>query len=193
MEEEESANIFEEAAKSSSLPRKRKSSGPSDEEKREIFRALAKARDSRKKELEEKGLEKATKKRRKQREKRLEEHGSKFLEELADARMEDKELEALFHRVKEGLGKIDKQVDEACAENGVSRSDFESYRDNPDNFSPDEWNEFQEIKKDFRKRFKIRTKKLTKLGKKGSEARGAKGSKGRKGKTIGGRRGWIPM
>jgi len=103
----------------------------------------------------------------------------------------DNELEEMLSRLRQMDEDLKGKVSRICEITGMTRKEVNRYIENPDNFTNFEWEEVQKEKKVLEERIYaaigIKAKKTLEKQKK------KKITKERRGKTLGGRKGWIPM
>jgi hypothetical protein len=114
-----------------------------------------------------------------------------ILEELKNATLNDPELEEAYQEVRKTVLKIHKAITSACEENEITRQSLLEYIEIPANVTVEDPEEINALKEYLRLK---RRKQGPKSGR-SSRPRARRIKKGdeRKGKTIGGRKGWIPM
>jgi hypothetical protein len=103
------------------------------------------------------------------------------------------DVEKMIKKVREMHDEIDRKLDDIFQKSGWSTKQIKTYLDNPNNFSPEEWERVQYERKTLIKSLKTEGD----LEKEESQSNQPKptegGSKERRGKMIGARRNWIPM
>ena len=101
------------------------------------------------------------------------------------------EVNQMFEKIYEMRSEILAKLDLFCEKTGISKEEIQNFFDNPDNFSPQKWEQVQV------KRQSLEQQIISIFGQgaapQKSNQKLKKISKERKGKTLGARQRWIPL
>lgn len=102
------------------------------------------------------------------------------------------EIDQLFKKIQEYHDLVEKRLEQAMSLTNMSREQITRYLNNPSNFSPQQWNSIQNLRKNYESLLDraLQLKKNSDVEKKKQLS---KEDKQRKGKTLGGRRKWLSM
>lgn len=107
-----------------------------------------------------------------------------------------KDVELMISRVRQLHDEIDRKLDEIYQKSGWSPKYIETFLDNPNNFTREEWEKVQLERQNFLD--SLKTEKELAMApaaktKSQKDRETSQSTKERRGKTIGARRNWIPM
>lgn len=102
-----------------------------------------------------------------------------------------KELEEILEKIHKMDDDLEGKMSRVCELSGMTRQEVHRFIENPDNFSQEQWKNAQKNKDILEEKIYsvvgVKAKKLKAKKKK------KKLAKKRRGKTLGGRKGWLPM
>ncbi|MCB1136798.1 MAG: hypothetical protein KDK78_11055 [Chlamydiia bacterium] len=114
-----------------------------------------------------------------------------IIAELENATLSDPELEYMYQQVRGAVMKIRAAVKESCEKNEITREALLAYLDSPENICEQDPEEVEALKSYLQLR---RSKTVTAApSSRPVRKKRSDGGGDRKGKTLGGRKGWIPM
>lgn len=118
------------------------------------------------------------------------------LDQFDPETMTVKDVERMISSVRQLHDEIDRKLDEIYQKSGWSPKYIQTYLDNPNNFTREEWERVQQERQNFLNSLKTEKELAmapTSKTKSQREREAAQSTKERRGKTIGARRNWIPM
>lgn len=101
------------------------------------------------------------------------------------------ELQRRYKDAMEKCAEIRTLTDRVYAASGLSRDEVERYLENPSNFTPQTWKALEQYRQELERRLGKYSVSGAAAQRKGRRAAAA--TKERKGKTLGARKGWMPM
>lgn len=102
------------------------------------------------------------------------------------------DIQSMLNQMHVMSADIEKKLSGVYDKSGRSREELTNYLENPNNFTKTQWERMESIRESLREKVyaAIGKKKAKKIE---DDKKKAKMDKNRKGKTLGSRKGWMPM